>query len=97
MFFDNDTGDNESKDKGSHPDEPKEAEYKKPREGAKGKKGATDIPSWAKGQSPKKGESGKDFARRLMDQKYGKGNWSREDGQGREYSQLKKYGDRHFQ
>ncbi|MGS6433520.1 hypothetical protein ACUS56_32310, partial [Pseudomonas aeruginosa] len=37
--------------------------------------GAKDVPSWAKGDRPYQGESGKDFAKRIMDQKYGKGNW----------------------
>ena len=43
---------------------------------------------------PYQGESGKDFAKRIMDQKYGKGNWK--DGPGSEYNQIKKWGDRSF-
>ncbi|MDO4302264.1 MAG: RHS repeat-associated core domain-containing protein, partial [Clostridia bacterium] len=53
---------------------------------------ANDIPSWAEGKKPKEGESGKDFAKRLMDGKYGEGNYK--TGPGSEYNQLKKYGDR---
>ncbi|WP_426729825.1 hypothetical protein, partial [Pseudomonas aeruginosa] len=53
-----------------------------------------DVPSWAKGDRPYQGESGKDFAKRIMDQKYGKGNWK--DGPGSEYNQIKKWGDRSF-
>ncbi len=60
----------------------------------KGKEGATDIPSWAKGTVPRIGESGKDYAKRLMDEKYGRGNY--DTGPGSEYNKLKKYGDRHF-
>ncbi|HBP6366519.1 TPA: RHS repeat protein, partial [Pseudomonas aeruginosa] len=62
--------------------------------GVSGKAGAKDVPSWAKGDRPYQGESGKDFAKRIMDQKYGKGNWK--DGPGSEYNQIKKWGDRSF-
>ena len=57
-----------------------------------GKEKANDIPSWAKGEKPKEGESGKDFAKRLLDRKYGKGNYK--TGTGSEYNKLRKYGDR---
>ena len=56
------------------------------------KERATDIPSWAKGEKPQNGESGKDYARRLCDKKYGKGNYDR--GPGSDYNKLKKHGDR---
>ncbi|MBP3208139.1 MAG: hypothetical protein J6M21_07790 [Campylobacter sp.] len=46
------------------------------------------------GERPYIDENGKDFARRLMDKKYGKGNWTNSD---REYNKLKKYGDRGFE
>ena len=55
---------------------------------------ATDKPSWAAGQEPEDEENGKQYAKRMMDEKYGKGNWTRKGKQGEEYSQLKKYGDR---
>ncbi|HEU0155220.1 MAG TPA: hypothetical protein VFQ82_04060 [Stellaceae bacterium] len=58
-----------------------------------GKEGAKDVPSGARGQRPYVGESGREFAKRLMDQRYGRGNWKRTD---REYRQIKKYGDRNF-
>ncbi|ACA16903.1 RHS protein [Methylobacterium sp. 4-46] len=57
-----------------------------------GKERATDIPSWAKGQKPNPGESGRDFADRVMDARYGKGNYPK--GPGSEYNQIRKYGDR---
>jgi hypothetical protein len=57
-----------------------------------GKEGATDIPSWAKGQKPRTGESGKDFAKRLLDEKYGSGQY--DTGPRSEYNRIKKYGDR---
>ena len=59
-----------------------------------GKEKANDVPSWAKGNSPYPGESGKDFAKRLMDEKYGEGNY--DTGPGSEYNKIKKWGDRGF-
>jgi uncharacterized protein YukE len=59
-----------------------------------GKEGATNAPSWAKGEAPKVGESGKDYAKRLLDERYGEGNY--DTGPRSEYNKLKKYGDRHF-
>lgn len=56
------------------------------------KEAASDIPTWAKGKKPSAGESGNDFAKRLMDEKYGEGNYK--TGPGSEYSKLKKYRDR---
>ncbi len=58
-----------------------------------GKEKANDVPSWARGNKPKEGEDGKSFAKRLMDEKYGSGNWKTTS---REYSQIKKWGDRGF-
>ena len=57
------------------------------------KERATDIPSWTEGQKPLPGESGKDFATRLLDQKYGKGNYPK--GPRTEFNKLQKYGDRY--
>jgi len=59
---------------------------KKP--GLSGKEGAKDVPSWALGQRPRVGESGKEFATRLMDEKYGPGNY--EKGGGSEFSKIQK-------
>lgn len=58
-----------------------------------GKEAAKDAPSWARGQRPYVGENGRDFAKRLMDQRYGRGNWKPTDP---EYRRIQKYGDRHF-
>jgi hypothetical protein len=60
-----------------------------------GKESASDIPSWAKGQRPREGESGNDFAERLLNEKYGKGNYKK--GPNSEYNQLRKNGDRRRQ
>ena len=59
-----------------------------------GKEKANDIPSWARGEKPRPGENGKDFAQRLCDKKFGKGNYNK--GPGSDYNKLKKWGDRGF-
>ncbi len=68
--------------------------YKVPKSGQSAEEASKDIPSWAQGQRPFEGESGKDFAKRLLDEKYGAGNY--ETGPRSEFSQLQKYADRHF-
>ncbi|WP_236208970.1 RHS repeat-associated core domain-containing protein, partial [Pseudomonas tohonis] len=70
-------------------------ERKKPKPGTSGKDGAKDVPSWAKGERPFKGESGKDFADRLLGEKYGPGNYP--TGPGSEHNKIRKYGDRAFE
>ncbi|MGN5955895.1 hypothetical protein ACP6L2_14910 [Sphingobacterium lactis] len=59
------------------------------------KEKSTDVPFWARGEKPKSGENGKKFTKRLMDEKYGVGNW-KDPGPGSEYSQIKKSGDRNI-
>ncbi len=62
-----------------------------------GKDGAKDCPSWAKEDGgPLQNESGKDYAKRLMDEKYGPGEWG-DRGPGSEYSQIQKWADRAFE
>ncbi len=68
-------------------------EFKKPISGS-GKEKASNIPSWAAGERPYVDENGNDFAKRLLDEKYGKGNWK--TGPKTEHNELKKYGDRGF-
>lgn len=70
------------------------SKFKKPKSGS-GKEKASNAPSWAHGNKPYKGESGKDFAKRLMDSKYGSGNYDK--GPGSEYNQIRKWGDRGFE
>jgi hypothetical protein len=62
-----------------------------------GKQASTDIPSWAEGTGPRGKEEGKKYAERLMNNKYGFGNWGKVQARMTEYSQLKKYGDRNFE
>ncbi|MFE9327055.1 hypothetical protein ACIHDR_36095 [Nocardia sp. NPDC052278] len=64
--------------------------------GGSGKEKASDAPSWAKGKAPYVGESGKAYARRLMDEHYGPGNWEG-TGPNSEFNKIKKYGDRSWQ
>jgi hypothetical protein len=67
--------------------------FKKPIPRLSGREGAKNIPSWARGSRPYVGENGRDFAKRLMDEKYGPGNWRPAES---EYRQLRKYGNRNF-
>jgi len=67
---------------------------KVPKPGARGKAGATDIPSWV-GDTPNVGESGNEFAGRMMDENYGEGKWSG-TGPTSEFNKIKKWADRHF-
>ncbi len=63
--------------------------------GLSGKEASKDIPAWAKGERPYAGESGRDFATRLLDAKYGPGNYRK--GAATEFNKLRKYADRGFQ
>lgn len=67
----------------------------KKKSGLSGKEAADDVPSWAQGERPLIGESGKDFAKRLLDDKYGAGNYP--TGPGSEFNKIKKWGDRAFE
>ena len=62
-----------------------------------GKERATDAPSWVSSamnaMPPHWGEKAKDYAKRLMDQKYGRGNWK--TGAASEYNKIVKYLTRH--
>jgi hypothetical protein len=77
-------------------DPPKLPQFKEPIPRLSGAEGAKNAPSWARGMRPRIGESGKDFAKRLLDEKYGPGNWEEDDGPSSEFSQIKKWGDRSF-
>ncbi len=69
--------------------------HKKRKSRLGGKEAADDVPSWAKGERPRKTENGRDFAERLLDNKYGPGNYP--TGPGSEFSKIKKWGDRAFE
>lgn len=56
------------------------------------KEKSIDRPSWAKGLRPTSGESVKEFAKKIMNELYGKGNYDRDPRS--DYNKLKKWGDR---
>ena len=68
---------------------------KKKRSKLSGKEAADDVPSWAREELPLTTENGRDFAGRLLDDKYGAGNYP--TGPGSEFSKIKKWGDRAFE
>ena len=63
--------------------------------GMSGHDAATDIPSWARGEAPLLNENGRSFSKRMLDEKYGVGNYP--TGPGSEFSKLKKFADRAFE
>ncbi len=69
--------------------------HKKKKPGLGGKGAADDIPSWAKGEQPLTTENGRDFAERLLDDKYGV--WAYPTGPGSEFNKIKKWDDRAFE
>jgi len=71
------------------------ATTKIPRAGLSAREAAKDIPSWARGERPLLGEKGRDFASRMLDAKYGAGNYPR--GPGSEFSKIQKWADRAFE
>jgi hypothetical protein len=79
-------------------DEPPEVvrPFKEPIPRLSGKDGAKNVPSWARANRPYVGENGRDFAKRSMDDQYGRGNWEDNPQRWKEYNQLKKYGERAF-
>ncbi len=48
-----------------------------------------------RGERPLTTENGRDFAKRLLDDKYGAGNYP--NGPGSEFNKIKKWGDRAFE
>ena len=72
-----------------------ETMHKKKKSGLSGKEASRDVPSWAEGGRPLTNEKGRDFAERLLDDKYGPGNYP--TGPGSEFNKIKKWGDRAFE
>ena len=69
----------DKKDKSDKTDQQKEKDkYKTPANDKSAKEASKGIPSWAKGKRPYVWENGKEFAERLMNEQYGKGNWEDE-------------------
>lgn len=69
-------------------------EKKIPVEGLRGKEGSKGMPSWVRGERPYVIENGKQFAERVLTEKYGAGNFKK--GAGSEYSIIQKWVDRSF-
>ena len=69
--------------------------HKRKKSGLSGKEAADDVPSWAQGGRPLTTENGRDFAKRLLDDKYGPGNYP--TGPGSEFNKIRKWGDRAFE
>jgi hypothetical protein len=63
-------------------------------EWAEGFEKADNTPSWVKGNKPNPGESGKDFAKRVLDERFGSGNY--QTGPESDYNKIKKWGDKAF-
>jgi hypothetical protein len=71
-----------------------EREYKDSKSGSHRDK-KDDVPTWAEGKKPYANEDGKAFTKRLLDEKYGEGNYLK--GPGSEYSKIHKLGDSAFE
>jgi hypothetical protein len=69
--------------------------FKMKKAGLSGKEAADDVPSWAQGEWPLTTENGREFAKRLLDDKYGAENYPM--GPGSEFNKIKKWGDRAFE
>ena len=59
------------------------------------KERSTDVPSWLDKEPLKKGENGNAYATRKMNEHYGEGKWRKKGEQGRDYSKIRKWADRH--
>jgi RHS repeat-associated protein len=70
--------------------------FKVPKQGVSGKEAASDVPEWVKIYRPKVGEAGRDFAKRILKEKYGE-DWDGNTGPDSEFNKIKKYGDRKFE
>lgn len=68
--------------------------FKKSQLGISGKEGAKDVPSWSKGDIQFVGKGVNDFARRLLDEKYGPGNYGTSPSS--EYNKIKKWAKEHL-
>lgn len=92
---------NSDEDKDANGEEvPKER--KVPVSGKSGKEASKEVPSWVKekGEAPYVDEDGKTFAKRVLDEHYGKGQWNKskkDTGPTSDFNQIKKWGDRGFE
>jgi hypothetical protein len=91
-------GNDQEPEDGSPPRPPAPKEFKRRIPGQSKREAKDDIPDWARqrGARPGVDEDGKTAAKRYLDEKYGKGNWS-EKGPKSEFNQLKKFFDNAFE
>lgn len=59
--------------------------------------GGFDVSSWLSGEMPYKKETPLEFAKRMLDEKFGEGNWNLQDGLLEEYNNLLLYGEIGFE
>ena len=69
--------------------------YKKKKSGLRKERSGRRRAQLGTGERPLTSESGRDFARLLLDDKYGAGNYP--NGPGSEFSKIKKWADRAFE
>ncbi len=69
--------------------------FKRTISGKSAKEMAKDVPSWAIGNKPFANENGNEFAKRLLDAKYGPGKYTK--GPKSEFNKIRKWGDRGFE
>lgn len=91
----NGAGDGEGRNGSNNPRRSTSKRKKNRTAGQSGKEAANDVPSWAQGEVPFEGESGNEFAKRLLDDKYGGGNYRK--GPGTEFNRIRKWADRAFE
>ena len=60
-----------------------------------GKEAATNVPSWARGIPRRVGETPREYAKRVMDDKFGPGGW-KDTGPRSDFNRIKKHGERAF-
>jgi hypothetical protein len=78
--------------------DPPGTEYKRPKARQTGAQAKDDIPGWVKGdryRPPRVGENGNQYAKRLLDHKFGAGKWS--EGPGTDFNKIKKWANEHFE
>lgn len=62
-----------------------------------GKEAASNIPDWARGYRRFVDETPSQFARRLMDQRFGAGRWRRDADREADFRKIQKFGQRGFE
>jgi len=72
--------------------------HKRPIAGQTGKEAKDQIPGWVRTDrypNPRAGENGTTYAKRILDHKFGPGNWS--EGPATDYNKIKKWANEHWE